>query len=352
MDKVRVAIIGCGGISRAHINGHMAEPRSEILYCVDIDEERAKEKAEAVGCEWHTDMEAVLDEVDAVDICTPVHLHAPQTIMAAEAGKHVLCEKIMARTLDEAETMIEATDEAGVIFMVAFVLRYRPEFQKLHDMCESGEFGLIHQAFCSTTMFMAPENVHPWRKTVEEFPMGALMSHGCHYVDQLQWNVGPITDALAIGNRFTLGDVIPGGDDTECMVMRHENGAVSSYVESWATPHRMQGIRLEIFGKEASARLVYHTDGKRELWKSDESGMNLVWDFDPAREDHMDLFGGAKDMQGQIAHFIECILDGKQPMTHGREALRPMQAIAAAVEGGEQGVLMNVAEYVASERGE
>ena len=350
MDKVKVAIIGCGGISRAHLNGHMSEPRSELVYCVDIDEERAKEKAEVVGCKWHTDMDAVLDEVDAVDICTPVHLHAEQTIRAAQAGKHVLSEKIMARDLEEAESMIEATDEAGVVFMVAFVLRYRPEFQMLHDMCHNGELGFIHQAFCSTTMFMAPEGVREWRKSVDQFPMGALMSHGCHYVDQLQWDVGPITEAMAIGNRFTLADVIPGGDDTECMVMRHENGAVSAYVESWATPHRMQGIRLEIYGKEASARLIYNNDGTRQLWKSDEDGMNIVWEFDPAKEDHMDVFGGAKDMQGQISHFIECILDGKQPMTHGREGIRPMQAIAAATDGGEQGVLMNVADYVAKRK--
>jgi len=346
MDKVRVAIVGCGGISRAHINGHMADPRSEIVYCVDLIEDKAKEKAEAIGCRWHTDMAAVLDEVDAVDICTPVSQHAQQTIMAAEAGKHVLCEKIMARDLDEAEAMIEATDEAGVVFMVAFVLRYRPEFQKLNEMCHSGELGLIHQAFCSTTMFMHPDHVTEWRKSLEEFPMGALMSHGCHYVDQLQWDVGPITDTMAIGNRFTLGDVIPGGDDTECMVMRHENGAVSAYVESWATPHGMQGIRLEIYGKEASARLIYNNDGSRQLWKSDESGMNLVWEFDPNKEDHMDLFGGAKDMQGQVGHFIECIIDGKRPLTHGREGIKPMQAIAAATEGGDQGVLMNVAEYL------
>lgn len=113
MDKVRVAIIGCGGISRAHVNAHMAEPRSDVIYCVDVNEELAREKAEAIGCKWHTDYEAILDEVDAVDICTPVHLHAPMTIRAAEAGKHVMCEKIMARTIEEAETMIEATDRAG-----------------------------------------------------------------------------------------------------------------------------------------------------------------------------------------------------------------------------------------------
>ncbi len=350
MDKVRVAVIGCGGISRAHINAHLAEPRSELVYCVDIDEARAREKAEVAGCKWHTDYVAILDEVDAVDICTPVHLHAPMTIRAAEAGKHVLCEKIMARNLDEAEAMIEATDRAGVIFMVAFVLRYRPEFQKLHEMCVSGELGLIHQAFCSTHMYMDPAHVHPWRRSVEQFPMGALMSHGCHYVDQLQWDVGPVVETVAIGNRFTLGEVIPGGDDTECMLMRHENGAVSAYVESWATPHRMQGIRLEIYGKRASARLIYHNDGKRQLWKSDETGMNLIWEFDPDKADRMDVFGGAKDMHGQIEHFIECILDGKQPLTHGREGIKPMQVIACATAAGEDHTMYNVQEWLAARK--
>jgi len=346
MDKVRVAMIGCGGISRAHVNAHMAEPRSELVYCVDINEELAKEKAEAAGCQWHTDYEAILDEVDAVDICTPVHMHAPIAIRAAQAGKHVLTEKIMARTIDEAQTMIEATDAAGVTFMVAFVLRYRPEFQKLHEMCVSGELGFIHQAFCSTHMFMAPEGVKDWRKSVEEFPMGALMSHGCHYVDQLQWDVGPIVETTAIGNAFTLAETIPGGDDTEVMVMRHENGAVSSYVESWATPNPMQGIRIEIYGKEASARLVYCNDGKRQLWKSDGDGMNIIWEFDPAKADHMDVFGGAKDMHGQIEHFVECILDGKQPLTHGREAIRPMQVIACATEAGDNHTMYNVQDWL------
>ena len=133
MDKVKVAVIGCGGISRAHFNGHAVCEGSEVLYAVDIDEAKAKEKAEVMGCQWHTDYLAIIDEVDAVDICTAPHLHAEMTVEAARRGKHVLTEKIMARTLPEARWMIEEVDKAGVIFMVAFVLRYRPEFEMMNQ---------------------------------------------------------------------------------------------------------------------------------------------------------------------------------------------------------------------------
>jgi len=350
MDKVRVAVIGCGGISRAHINAHLAEPRSELVYCVDIDEEKAKEKAEAAECKWHTDYEAILDEVDAVDICTPVHLHAPMAIRAAQAGKHVMTEKIMARNLDEAEEMIQATDEAGVIFMVAFVLRYRREFMIMHEICTSGQLGEIHQAYVQTQMYMHPDHVAEWRKTVEMFPMGALMSHGCHYVDQLIWNVGEIVETSCLGNAFTLGEVIPGGDDTEVMINRHENGAVSAYVESWATPYPLTGLKLDVYGKEGSARVEYVRGGERVVEVNNADGRERVWEYDPNKAELMDVFGGAKDMHGQIAHFIECILDGKQPLTHGREGIKPMQVIAAATEAERRGETINVQEWLAERK--
>ncbi len=344
MDKVRVAVIGCGGISRAHINAHLAEPRSELVYCVDTDEDKAKEKAEAAKCKWHTDYEAILEEVDAVDICTPVHLHASMTIRAAQAGKHVMTEKIMARNLDEAEEMIQATDEAGVIFMVAFVLRYRREFMLMHDICTSGQLGQIHQAYVQTSMMLG--RVADWRKTVEMFPMGALMSHGCHYVDQLQWDVGPIVETTCMGNAFTFAEEIPGGDDTEVMINRHENGAVSAYVESWATPYPLTRLKLDVYGKEGSARVEYLADTRRVVEVNNGDGWERVWEYDPNKAELMDVFGGAKDMHGQIAHFIECILDGKQPLTHGREGIKPMQVIAAATEGEKRGEIINVQEWL------
>ncbi|MEI6502673.1 MAG: Gfo/Idh/MocA family oxidoreductase [Armatimonadota bacterium] len=346
MDKVRIAVIGCGGISAAHINGILAEPRAELVYCVDTDETAAREKAQTAGCRHATDYLSILGEVDAVDLCTPPHLHAPMTIAAARAGKHVLCEKIMATTLDDAEAMIQATNEADVVFMIAFVLRYRREFMILHEICQSGQLGTIHQAYAQTSMNlgMPPKE---WRRSIETHPFGCFMSHGCHYVDQLLWNVGEIVETASVGNAFTFHDYIPGGDDTTCAVFKHASGAVSAYVESWATPYPMTSLKLDVYGKEGSARVEYRHDGKRIVDLLNKDGWQRVWEYDPNDQQMLDVFGGAKDMHGQISHFVECVVEGKQPQTHGREGIRAMQVIAASMEAEHTDRIVDVQEFLA-----
>jgi len=345
VDKVRVAVIGCGGISRAHFNGHAACEGSEVVWCVDIEEAKAREKAEVMGCRWHTDYRAVLGDVDAVDICTPPHLHAEMAVAAARKGKHVLTEKIMARTLPEARWMIDEAEQAGVVFMVAFVLRYRPEFQLFHDVCTSGRIGEIRQAYIQTQMMMSDPAI--WRRNAYDFPMGAFLSHGCHYVDQLLWCIGPIVETANVSHALTLAELIPGGDDTNCAVFRHDHGAVSCYVESWAIPHRTAGIRFEAYGTEGSLQLLYGLDGTRTVTLFGPGGQEPLYEFDPAKQDHMDAFGGAKDMQGQIAHFIDCVQGGTQPLTHGREGIRPMEVILAATAAEHEGRTLRIADFLA-----
>ena len=344
MDKVRVAVIGCGGISRAHFNGHAACPGSEVVYCVDIDQDKAKEKAEVMKCKWHTDYLAVLDEVDAVDICTPPHLHAEMTVEAARRGKHVLTEKIIARTLPEARWMVDEVEAAGIVFMVAFVLRYRPEFQEIKRICAQGRIGRLLQGYIHTQMMMRTPAI--WRQNPYDFPMGAFLSHGCHYVDQLYWCIGPVVETANVSHAMTLGEIIPGGDDTNCAVFRHENGAVSAYVESWAVPFRTAGIRFEVYGTEGSLQLQYQLDGKRVVRLFNKDGQAPAFEFDPSKQDHMDAFGGAKDMQGQIAHFIECVQTGQQPVTHGREGVKAMEVVLAATAAEEEGRTVNIEEFI------
>ncbi|MBT3378339.1 MAG: Gfo/Idh/MocA family oxidoreductase [Lentisphaerae bacterium] len=344
MERTKVAVIGCGGISRAHLNGHLACPGSEVIYCVDIIESRAREKAEVMGCKWHTDYLAILDEVDAVDICTPPHVHAEMTVEAARRGKHVLTEKIMARTLPEARWMIDECEKADVVFMVAFVLRYRPEFELFQQTCAEGKLGQIRQAYIQTQLNMAKPA--EWRQNPYDFPMGAFLSHGCHYVDQLQWCVGPIAEAMNMSHALTLNELIPGGDDTNCAIFRHQNGAVSCYVESWAIPFRTSGIRYEVYGTEGSLQLTYRSDGKRLVTLFNSDGENDLFEFDPRKEDHMDAFGGAKDMQGQIKHFISCIQNRDLPLTHGREGIKPMQAVLAAEAAEREGRTLRINDFI------
>jgi len=314
------------------------------VYCVDVDEAKAKEKAEVMKCKWHTDYLAVLDEVDAVDICTPPHMHAAMSVEAARRGKHVLTEKIMARTLPEARWMIEEAEKTNIVFMVAFVLRYRPEFEVFQKTCASGGIGEVRQAYIQTQMNMASPAI--WRQNPYHFPMGAFLSHGCHYVDQLIWSVGPIVETANVSHAKTLASLIPGGDDTNCAIFRHENGAVSCYAESWAIPFRTDGIRFEAYGTKGSLQLSYQMDGKRVVRLFNEKGQTPIFEFDPSKQDHMDAFGGAKDMQGQIGHFISCILDRKEPLTHGREGIKPMQAVLAATAAEEEGRTINIEEFV------
>ena len=344
MSKVKVAVIGCGGISRAHLNGYLACPDADVVWCVDLDAARAREKAEVMKCQWHTDYRAVLDSVDAVDICTPPHLHAEMTVAAARRGKHVLTEKIMARTLPEARWMIDEVEKANVVFMVAFVLRYRREFELFRDACQSGQLGDLRQAYIHTQQNMA--NPQLWRRNPYQFPMGAFLSHGCHYVDLLLWGIGPIVETANVSHALTLGKLIPGGDDTNCAIFRHANGAVSAYVESWAVPFPLAGIRFEAYGTKGSLQLQYLKDGRRVLSLLNAEGLKSLYEFDPAKKDHMDAFGGAKDMQGQIAHFIGCIRNRSLPLTHGREGIRPMQAVLAATAAEKEGRTLRLDEFV------
>src|ERR1051326_4148671 len=120
MAKVRVGIIGCGDISKSHLAGWQATPDGEVVACCDSDEARARERAAASGADVYTDWKELLKraDVDAVDICLPHYLHAPATLDASAAGKHVLVEKPIGCTLGEAQEMILACRSAGVKLMV------------------------------------------------------------------------------------------------------------------------------------------------------------------------------------------------------------------------------------------
>lgn len=141
-QRIRVAIIGCGGISRGHARGYLQSPDLfEVVACCDERGELAEERAQQLGAKFVTaDYREVIasDDVDAVDICLPHHLHAEVAIAAAQAGKHVLVEKPIANTLDEANAMIEAAKKSGVVLMVAHNERYMPVYRKAKELVEQG----------------------------------------------------------------------------------------------------------------------------------------------------------------------------------------------------------------------
>ncbi|MCD6351210.1 MAG: Gfo/Idh/MocA family oxidoreductase, partial [Armatimonadetes bacterium] len=128
MAQVRLALIGCGRMGRSLISSVPDIPEAELVLAVDAVEEAAQSVAEEFGCEATTDLEAALarDDIEAVILATPNHMHAPNAIQAAQAGKHVFTEKPMALSAADAADMVRAARQADVKLMVGQVLRYLP----------------------------------------------------------------------------------------------------------------------------------------------------------------------------------------------------------------------------------
>src|SRR5688572_22824665 len=197
----RVVLIGCGRISERHLEAIAAMPDDLAVVAVcDERPDRAHKAAEQFGVKAYTNIAAMLREVDAdiATICTPSGLHPRHGIAAAEEGLHVICEKPMATRLEEADALVQACDAAGVHLFVVKQNRLNPGVQLLKRAIDRGRFGRIYLAN-TTVRWNRPQSYYdlaPWRGTWE-FDGGAFMNQASHYVDMIQWLIGPVESVSA-----------------------------------------------------------------------------------------------------------------------------------------------------------
>lgn len=325
---VRIALVGCGGIAKGHIGAYRAmSDLCELAYCVDVDEAKARAFAEQGDCKWTTDHTSILDEVDAVDICTPPHLHAPMAIAAASRGKHVLTEKVMATRLEDADEMIRVAEANNVKLMVAYVTRFDPAWRALHDAVQEGAAGRPYLVVGRTAHAPA---LAAWRKGWETFPMGSLLSHGCHYVDQMIWNFGDIVAASSVGSNTVRGPDLA-REDTAVAIFRFANGMLGNYICSWAAAHVDCGNEMSVYGTDGFLQLRFLRDGVRRVTRIAGRDEELLFEHDPRKATE-----GPKNFQGECEHFVDCIVHDKVPLTNGRESRKSMEAILAAYQADDE----------------
>ncbi len=197
---VRVGIIGTGNIAGAHLRALRQIPAARIACHVDIDRARAEAAAAEFGGVVVDTLDEMWAQVDAVWVCTPPFLHAEQVIAAARAGKHVLTEKPMATSLAEANAMLAAARENGVLLMVGQVARYAAGVQRIHELLVHGDLGELVVAFSHRDSF-ADMTRHPaWRKDNRRAG-GATLEWMIHEVDYVRWlgtaAGGPLTRIYA-----------------------------------------------------------------------------------------------------------------------------------------------------------
>jgi UDP-N-acetylglucosamine 3-dehydrogenase len=314
-EKVGVGIIGCGVISRTHVKRYLNNPNVKIVAVCDIIEEKAKEVAKLAGTEtWYADYNEMLKRADiqAVSVCTPHPIHVAPSIAAANAGKHILCEKPMCTKLKDANAMVEAVRRNKVKFQVGYQSYFGAGMQAGKRLIDEGYLGRIHE-ICSVGGSHQIRSDADWfyRK---EAGGGVTVDWTTYTLYHFRYFMGKVKTMFA---RRALNEPIkqsrdhPGEtvqlevEDTISMLMTFENEAIGLIYNSWSSgfPHgyfEVVGMEGVLAGSPMGSILSTSKVGLPELAKD---GRILLPTDPPGFDAH----------QAKINHFIDCILNDKEP---------------------------------------
>jgi len=337
-DKVRFGIIGCGMIADFHRTGIEKCPQAELYAVSDSVAERAEQFAAKYGvARWFEDYHKMLalPELDVVCICTPSGFHAEAAIAAANAKKHILCEKPLDVTLEKVDAMITAVRRNGIKMGAIFQSRVQPDTQRAKHAIEQGLLGQILQADLRTKWYrtQAYYDSGAWRGTFALDGGGCLMNQGVHGVDLYQWLVGPVTSVY--GKVATVNHKIEVEDSAYAIVELAGGGRGAIIGSTCAYPGFP--TRIEIHGEKGSICL--------------EDARIVSWDI-MGQEKPADLaigggpgVGGAGDPKAisslghetLVADLARAILENREPIISGADARKAVAIILAIYQSSREG---------------
>ena len=333
MDKIRIAIVGCGGMARSHAGRFdMILDRVDVRAAVDVIEERARAVADLLpaGAVVATDYREVLDEVDAVLLVLPHHLHHHATLECLAAGKHVLVEKPMANSEQECIEMIQAARQADRVLMVAYCMRFHPLVVKMKELIDAGTYGEVFQLSIWTEQLTRYPPDH-WASSAATLGGGQLFSHGCHYIDLLLWMLGKPVWGTHFGTN--TGTPWMEREGTSNVTIEFEGGVMGYHMGTWGA----RGSRLKYsFHAHCTGGMIEAaiTEGKliaHHRSEAHEPGQSPVQAVDTLME-----IQNAKPTEVEMAHFVECIRTGQRPLTDPVGSLEGLQVIWRLYEAEER----------------
>lgn len=352
MSKLKVGIIGVGGISRSHIEAYQKNPDVELYAFCDINETQLRKMADKYGVErTYTDKADMLalDELDAVSVCTWNSAHAECTIAALEAGKHVLCEKPMAVSAAEAQRMQEAAQKSGKLLMIGFVRRYGNDCAILKDFIDNGFFGELYYA--KATYLRRNGNPGGWFGDKSRSGGGPLIDLGVHVIDLVRYLMGNPKPVSVYGvtfqklfDRSHLKDKkayvstgktdhdICDVEDLASALIRFDNGAALSVEASFSLNLKQDTGKIELFGTKAGAKL----SPELELYSEQYDYMTNVSLVKPTALSFDGLF------ENEINHYVDCILRDvpcRAPAEDGIQLMRILDAVYESARTGHEVVL-------------
>ena len=257
-------------------------------------------------------------------------MHLETTRQAAEAGKHVFLDKPIANTVREGMQIAEVCRKAGVVLALGYQRRREKHFRWIKAEIDAGRFGKLVQAECNISRDRLGQfDLTSWRYTAEGMPGGVMLQIGIHYIDVLEYLMGPIKSVSA-----RLAQLVLPGDnpDVANMILQHENNALSNLTASYASASEF--YMMNIYGKEASAYYDLFS-GLRHLKRGEKAARAIATEKnDTIRE--------------ELEEFARCARSGGQPETDGFWAARNLAVIKAGTKSAREGRVVEVAEVIAS----
>lgn len=323
---MRIGIVGTGFMGTTHAAGWSATAAT-IAGFVSKDLPSAEKLAAQYAAVIYPNLESMLADVDVVDVCAPTHLHHEIVLAAASAGKDIVCEKPLARTLQQGQAMIAACEEAGVKLMVAHVVRFFPEYVEAKAQVDSGAIGQPAVLRFTRGVFQPKKAVDNWFVDYEKSG-GMMLDLMIHDLDYARWVAGEVESVYA----KKISSSSPGsGIDHGLAILQHESGAISHVEGSWAYPPPMFRTRFEIAGSngliqqdsETTAAIALHLHQSQDEFIPDVPLPSSPLDEDPYTT--------------EIKAFYDCIANDTAIPVTGADGLAALQIALAAMESAESG---------------
>lgn len=337
MKKLRVGIIGCGSITeKRHAPEYAGNPNVEIAAFYDINKKRAELMAEMFGGKAVDDYMEILNDpnIDAVSDCTPNDMHCVISTTAMKCRKHVLCEKPMAKTLEQAEEIVKVQKETGKIFMMDHNQRFTEAHKRVREIVESGEMGKVI-TFRTTFGHGGPESwtesksKNTWFFKKDRCEYGAVGDLGVHKLDLVRFLIGDEFAGISgmggiLHKTFENGEPIEVYDNTVCL-LRMKSGVIGTGAFSWT-----------YYGQEDNSTILYLEKGIIRIYDDPKYQIKIIYEDGSVSELEVEAIqtNDNQTKTGVIDAFVETILEDKEspvPAEEGLASIKVVDALMRAV---------------------
>jgi len=333
--RIRFAMVGCGRISKNHVDSLKRHAdNAELVAVCDIDRAALEAACSSTGAPGFASYEELLDQsgADVVVLGTPSGLHAEQTIRAAEAGKHVITEKPMATRWHDGKRMVAACDAANVRLFVVKQNRRNATLQLLKSAVDQGRFGRIYMVTLNV-FWSRPQSYYDsasWRGTWE-FDGGAFMNQASHYVDLLDWVVGPVESVQAYTGTLARNIEV---EDTGVVAVRWRSGALGTMNVTMLTHARNFEGSITVLGENGSVRIGGVAVNEIQHWEfADQRPEDAT--VKEASYQTTSVYGFGHPLY--YDNVIQALRGEAPPATDGREGLRSLELLIATYLSARDG---------------